>query len=163
MRICLWFDGVAEEAAKHYIGVFGGEVESVAHRGPAASEMAGQPEGAVMTVAFTAGGQEFLGLNGGSNFQFSEAISLVRACETQEELDKVWDALTSGGGEESVCGWCKDRFGVSWQVVPADLDLWFRDGDADQTNRLMAAVGAMKKLDIATLEAAWLGEHAAHV
>jgi len=160
VRICLWFDGVAEEAAKHYIDVFGGEVDSVAPYGPAASEMAGQPEGAVMVVAFTAGGQEFLALNGGSTFQFSEAISVVRACETQEQLDQVWDALTSGGGEESMCGWCKDRFGVSWQVVPAALGRWFRDGDADQVNRLMAAVGTMKKLDIATLEVAWQGEHA---
>jgi predicted 3-demethylubiquinone-9 3-methyltransferase (glyoxalase superfamily) len=160
MRICLWLDGTAEEAAAHYIDTFGGEIESTARYGAAAAEMSGQPEGAVMAVAFTAGGQQFLGLNGGPQFRFNESISLVHSCQDQAEIDRVWDALTSGGGEESQCGWCKDRFGVSWQVVPAQMDTWFREGSAEQVNRMMQVVGPMRKLDAGAMEAAWKGEHA---
>jgi predicted 3-demethylubiquinone-9 3-methyltransferase (glyoxalase superfamily) len=156
MRICLWLDGTAEEAAAHYIDTFGGEIESTARYGAAAAEMSGQPEGAVMAVAFTAGDQQFLGLNGGPQFRFNESISLVHSCQDQAEIDRVWDALTSGGGEESQCGWCKDRWGLSWQITPRTLTDALAAG-GDEAKRAFEAMMPMKKIDVATIEAARRG------
>ena len=146
----LWFDGNAEEAAEFYCSVFkNSRVISKAHY----TESAPGETGTVMTVEWELDGQRFVGINGGPQFKFSEAISLQIDCETQEEIDYYWDRLTDGG-EESVCGWLKDRFGLSWQVTPTGMDEIFSDPDPERANRAMAAMLKMKKLDIAVLRAA---------
>jgi predicted 3-demethylubiquinone-9 3-methyltransferase (glyoxalase superfamily) len=158
ISVCLWFDGRAEEAARFYAGIFGNSsVGGVAHYDDETSKSSGQPKGSVMTVKFTLDGQEFLGLNGGPLFKFTEAMSLIVACDDQAELDHFWSRLSSGGGEEVQCGWLKDKFGVSWQVVPAELDVWLSGKDPAATSRVMAAVMQMKKLDIATMKKAYEG------
>jgi predicted 3-demethylubiquinone-9 3-methyltransferase (glyoxalase superfamily) len=157
ISVCLWFDGQAEEAARFYAGIFGNSsVGGGAHYDDETSKSSGQPKGSVMTVKFTLDGQEFMGLNGGPIFKFTEAMSLVVACEDQAELDHFWTRL-SEGGEEVQCGWLKDKFGVSWQVVPAVLEEMMRDKDPEKPRRVMAAVLKMKKLDIATLKKAYEG------
>jgi predicted 3-demethylubiquinone-9 3-methyltransferase (glyoxalase superfamily) len=146
----LWFDGNAEEAAEFYCSVFeNSRVLSKAHY----TESAPGETGTVMTVEWELDGQRFVGINGGPQFKFSEAISLQINCESQEEIDHYWDRLTDGG-EESVCGWLKDRFGLSWQVTPTGMDEVFADPDPERANRAMAAMLKMKKLDIAALQAA---------
>ena len=146
----LWFDGNAEEAAEFYCSVFkNSRVLSKSHY----PESAPGPTGTVMTVEWELDGQRFVGINGGPQFQFSEAISLQIDCGDQAEIDYYWDHLTDGG-EESVCGWLKDRFGVSWQVTPTGMDEVFSDPDPERADRAMAAMLKMKKLDVAALRAA---------
>lgn len=146
----LWFDGTAEDAADFYLSVFpDSKINAIARYTQAGP---GEP-GSVMTVDFTINGQRVIGINGGPQFQFSEAISLLIECDTQDEIDTYWDALTAGGSE-GPCGWCKDRFGLSWQVVPTGMDDLFADPDPTKAERAMQAMFGMKKLDIAELKRA---------
>ena len=151
---CLWFDGQAEEAAKFYVSVFPksklGRIARYGDAGPG-------PKGSVMTVAFKVNGQEFLGLNGGPEFKFTEAVSFTVYCDTQKEVDAYWEKLTAGGGKEVACGWVKDRFGLSWQIVPTILPKLIADKDPKKAERAMRAMMQMTKLDIATLKAAAKG------
>jgi len=151
----LWFDDQAEDAAKLYTSLFDdAKILNVSHYGEAGP---GEP-GSVMTVEFELEGQKFVGLNGGpAHYGFSEAVSFVVNCETQEEVDKFWDALADGG-EEGPCGWLKDRFGLSWQITPTALPRLLTDPDREKANRAMNAMMGMKKLDIAELERAAAGE-----
>ncbi|GAA2235856.1 MULTISPECIES: VOC family protein [Streptomyces] len=152
---CLWFDGQAEEAAHFYVSVFKNSSIGKIARYP---EGAPQPAGSVMTVEFTANGHRFLGLNGGPEFRFSEAVSFMIFCENQEEIDYYWTRLTENGGEPGPCGWLKDRFGVSWQVVPDRLDAMITDPDPAKAARVTQAFMAMSKFDIAALDKAYAGE-----
>ena len=146
----LWFDTEAEEAAEFYISVFkNSRVVNVARY----TEAGPRPAGTVMTVEFELDGQRFIGINGGPEFTFSEAVSFMISCETQEEIDYYWDRLTEGG-EEGPCGWLKDKFGLSWQVVPTGMDEIFADPDPTRAERAMRAMFGMRKLDIATLRSA---------
>jgi predicted 3-demethylubiquinone-9 3-methyltransferase (glyoxalase superfamily) len=146
----LWFDTEAEEAAAFYCSVFeNSRILNVTHY----TEAGPREAGLVMTVEFELDGQRFVGINGGPNFTFDEAISFEIDCETQEELDYFWERLTDGG-EESQCGWLKDRFGVSWQVVPTGMAELFAAADSDRARRAMEAMLKMRKLDLATLQAA---------
>jgi len=146
----LWFDSNGLEAAEFYVSVFpNSKVTTVTHYGEAGP----RPAGTVLTVGFELDGQEYTAINGGPEFTFDEAISFEIRCADQAELDYYWDALTEGG-EESQCGWLKDRFGLSWQVVPAGWEALFTDPDPARANRAMEAMLGMKKLDIAALEAA---------
>jgi predicted 3-demethylubiquinone-9 3-methyltransferase (glyoxalase superfamily) len=146
----LWFDTEAEQAAEFYTSVFPNstivEVTRYGSAGP-------RPEGMVMTVAFELDGKEFVALNGGAQYTFNEAISLVVYCETQEELDTYWETL-SEDGEEVACGWLKDKFGLSWQVTPTELPRLLADPDTEKAQRVMAAMLEMTKIDIETLERA---------
>jgi len=151
IRTFLWFDSEAEEAAKFYTAVFpNSSISGISHYGEAGPGEAGS----VMTVEFTVDGRPFIALNGGPEYKFSEAISFQIHCADQAEVDRYWDALTGDGGEEGPCGWCKDRFGVSWQVVPAALFELLQDPDAGRSRRAMQAMFGMKRLDIAALQAA---------
>ncbi|MFH1811135.1 MAG: VOC family protein [Pseudomonadota bacterium] len=155
---CLWFDDRAEDAARFYVSVFAdSSIDDIAHYSSEGFEVHGHPEGKVMTVKFTLGGQPFLALNGGPQFTFSEAISFQVFCDTQDEVDHYWNALTDGG-EEGQCGWLKDRFGLSWQVVPNRVAIWLGDHKSGGAERVTRAFMQMKKLDIATLERAFTGE-----
>lgn len=148
----LWFDGQAEEAAKFYASIFkNSKVGKVTRYGESAAKASGQPAGSVMTVEFELDGRKFTALNGGPIFKFTEAVSFVVNCESQDELDRMWDKLTSGGGQEVQCGWLKDKYGVSWQVVPAELPKLMQGPKAD---KVMGAILKMKKLDIRELEQA---------
>lgn len=154
---CLWFDSQAEDAARFYTSIFkNSSVAEITRYGKEGHEIHAQPEGKVMTVRFFLDGQEFLGLNGGPLFPFTEAISLVVNVETQEEIDYYWDQLTKGG-EEVQCGWLKDKFGVSWQVVPSVLSKMLTDPDKGKTERVTAAFLKMKKFDLKKLEEAFNG------
>ena len=147
---CLWFDDQAEQAAKHYIGIFpNSKILDIARYG---SDTPGV-EGAVMTVTFSLDGHKYLGLNGGSQFTFSEAISFHITVTGQEENDHYWNALTDGG-EESQCGWLKDKFGVSWQVVPTELMSLLSDPDPERARRATQAMMGMKRIDVAELQRA---------
>jgi predicted 3-demethylubiquinone-9 3-methyltransferase (glyoxalase superfamily) len=154
LTTCLWFDGRAEEAAKHYVAIFEdaelGDVTRTTGVEP------GAKEGDVLTVGFSLNGQKFIGLNGGPDFTFSEAISFQVFCDDQEEIDHYWSRL-SEGGEEGPCGWLKDTFGVSWQVVPAVLPRLIGDPDREKATRATQAMLRMRKLDIAELEKAHAG------
>jgi predicted 3-demethylubiquinone-9 3-methyltransferase (glyoxalase superfamily) len=156
---CLWFDGQAEEAAKFYCGVFkNSRIFEKTHYGKAGHEIHGQPEGAVMTVAFELDGLRFTALNGGPLFKFNEAVSLEVDCKDQAEIDYYWEKLGSGGDPEAQqCGWLKDKFGVSWQVAPLHMNKYFNDPDKAKSERTMEALLKMKKLDIAALERAYGG------
>jgi predicted 3-demethylubiquinone-9 3-methyltransferase (glyoxalase superfamily) len=146
----LWFDTEAEQAAEFYTAAFpNSKIVEVTHYGPAGRRR----EGMVMTVAFELDGQKFVALNGGPDFDFSEAISFVVYCETQEEVDTYWETLCEGG-EEGPCGWLKDKFGLSWQVTPTALPRLLADPDTQKAQRAMAAMLEMKKIDIETLERA---------
>ncbi len=148
----LWFDDNAEEATKYYVSVFGNSrIRSVARYGEAAAAAAGRPKGSVMTVVFELEGQEFVALNGGPQFHFTEAVSFVVNCDTQKELDEMWEKL-SDGGEKVECGWLKDRFGISWRFVPAVLGGMAADPDPARSQRVMQALMGMKKIDIAELK-----------
>jgi predicted 3-demethylubiquinone-9 3-methyltransferase (glyoxalase superfamily) len=147
----LWFDTEAEEAANFYTSIF---KDSKVARVMRYGEAGPRPAGMVMTVTFQLDGQEFTALNGGPEFKFNEAISLLVNCETQEEVDELWDKL-SDGGEKGPCGWLKDKFGVSWQIVPTVLDEMLQDEDADRANRVMKAMLQMTKIDIEALEKAY--------
>ena len=149
----LWFNHQAEEAAEFYASVFpDSKILQVTRYG----EGGPQPAGSVMTVTFELHGQKFMGLNGGPHFQFSEAISFVVDCETQEEIDRYWEQLSDGGSEVQ-CGWLKDRYGLSWQIVPKQLGEWMTSDDGAASGRVMAAIMQMTKLDIAKLQAAFEG------
>jgi predicted 3-demethylubiquinone-9 3-methyltransferase (glyoxalase superfamily) len=146
----LWFDTEAEEAAGFYISVFkNSRIVSVTHY----TEGAPRPAGTVMTVEFELDGQRFVGINGGPQFTFDEAVSFQITCETQDEVDYYWEQL-SEGGEEGQCGWLKDRYGLSWQVVPAGIGEVFADADPERAKRAMEAMLKMSKLDIAALRSA---------
>jgi predicted 3-demethylubiquinone-9 3-methyltransferase (glyoxalase superfamily) len=150
----LWFDNQAEEAAKFYVSVFpNSKIVSVAHYG----EGGPGPKGSVMVVAFDLDGQRVNALNGGPQFKFSEAISLWVDCKTQDEVDLYWSKLTSQGGSESVCGWLKDKYGLSWQIVPAVLPQMLQDPDPKKAKRVMDAMMTMKKFEIAALKKAYEG------
>jgi predicted 3-demethylubiquinone-9 3-methyltransferase (glyoxalase superfamily) len=144
----LWFDNNAEEAMNFYISVFNNsKISTVTRYGDAGPG----PKGSVLTAVFELEGQKFVALNGGPRFKFTEAISFVISCETQEEIDYFWDKLTSDGGQESMCGWLKDRFGLSWQVVPAEIGSLLT---GEKSNQVMQALMQMKKLDLSTLRKA---------
>jgi predicted 3-demethylubiquinone-9 3-methyltransferase (glyoxalase superfamily) len=161
---CLWFDSQAEEAAKYYTGIFkNSKIGRISRYGEAGKEVHGRPAGSVMTVEFELEGQPFTALNGGPAFTFSEAISLQIFCETQQEIDYYWDRLTTGGDPKAqVCGWVKDKFGLSWQVVPTVLSELMSDPDREKTDRVMEAVLQSKKFDIEELKAAFEGRTPAH-
>ena len=147
----LWFDNNAEEAINFYTSVFKNSKVGSFTRWP---EGGPGPEGQVLTASFTLGGQEFTALNGGPQFKFNESISFVVDCETQEEVDYYWNKLTEGG-EESQCGWLKDKFGLSWQIVPRILIQLLQDKDKVKAGKVMAAMMPMKKIEIAKLKAAY--------
>jgi predicted 3-demethylubiquinone-9 3-methyltransferase (glyoxalase superfamily) len=147
---CLWFSGNAEEAVNFYVSLLDDSaVTQVTHYGPGMP----MPEGTVLTIAFRLGGTEFLALNGGPQFRHSEASSTIVLCDTQEEVDRLWSALTADGGRPVQCGWLCDRFGLSWQIVPRRM-LEFLSADAATADRVMQAMVKMVKLDIAALAAA---------
>lgn len=156
---CLWFDDQAEQAVEFYTGTFrNSRVLNVARYGKAGNEVHHRPAGSVMTIAFEIEGQCFTALNGGPAFKFNEAISLQVSCETQEELDNYWEKLSAGGDPAAQqCGWLKDRYGVSWQIVPAILPALVKEPDSPQSQRAFAAMLQMKKLDIAALKRAYTG------
>ena len=146
----LWFDTEAEEAAAFYVSVFANSrIVNIARY----TEAGPRPAGTVMTVEFELDGQRFVGINGGPEFKFSEAISLMIECDAQDEIDFFWERL-SEGGEEGPCGWLKDRYGLSWQVVPTGMDELFADPDQERARRAMEAMFGMRKLDIAELQRA---------
>lgn len=156
---CLWFDHQAEEAAKFYVSIFPNSgIEKITRFGKEGFEVHGRPAGSVMTVTFRLEGQQFTALNGGPHFTFNEAISLVVACRDQAEIDRLWDRLTEGGDETAQqCGWLKDRYGLSWQIVPAELFDMISDPDPARCDRTMKALLQMKKLDLAALRRAYDG------
>ena len=156
---CLWFDDQAEDAARFYTGIFkGSRILKTARYTEAGREVHGRPPGSVMTVSFELQGQPFTALNGGPIFKFTEAISFQVSCETQEEVDHYWNKLSAGGDAAAQqCGWLKDRYGVSWQVVPAVLPEMLMDPDPVKAGRVMEAMLPMKKLDIAALKRAYAG------
>jgi len=150
----LWFDNQAEEAMNFYVSIFkNSKTLSCTRYGDAGPG----PKGTVIVASFELDGQEFMALNGGPRFKFTEAVSFVVSCETQAEIDEMWTRL-SAGGEESQCGWLKDKFGLSWQVVPPILSKLMQDKDPQKSNRVMQAMLQMKKIDIATLQRAYDGE-----
>jgi predicted 3-demethylubiquinone-9 3-methyltransferase (glyoxalase superfamily) len=156
---CLWFDSQAEEAAQLYTRTFrNSRINKVTRYTEAGHDVHGRAAGSVMTVTFELDGQPFTALNGGPMFQFTEAVSFMVACRTQEEVDHYWNALGEGGDPKSqACGWLKDRFGVSWQVVPSVLHEFLADTDPAKVMRTTNAMMKMKKLDIAALTAAYAG------
>jgi predicted 3-demethylubiquinone-9 3-methyltransferase (glyoxalase superfamily) len=150
---CLWFDNQAEEAMHHYVAIFkNSKVGSVTRYGDAGPG----PKGSVMTASFELEGQQFTALNGGPHFKFTEAISFVVDCKTQDEVDELWDKL-SGGGQTQQCGWLKDKFGLSWQIVPSVLMQLMQDPDPQKSQRVMEAMLQMTKIDIAKLRQAYEG------
>src|SRR5215470_5001871 len=153
----LWFDDNAEEAVNFYISVFkDSKIQSMTHYNEAAAKASGRAKGSLMTAAFQLNGQEFIALNGGPLFKFTEAVSFVINCENQKEVDYYWEKLTAGGDARSQqCGWLKDKFGLSWQVVPTILSKLLADKDAKKSQKVMMAMLQMKKIDIAALENAY--------
>lgn len=152
----LWFDSQAEEAVSFYTSIFNNsKIVSIARYGKEGAKASGRPEGTVMTIAFQLEGQDFVALNGGPQFKFTEAISFVVNCGSQDEVDYYWEKLTEGGDEEAQqCGWLKDKYGVSWQIVPAVLGELLNDPDPEKSRRVMEALLKMKKIDIEALERA---------
>lgn len=152
---CLWFDDTAEEAVKFYVSIFkNSRIGSIARYGEAGAQVSGRPKGSVMTVTFRLDGQEFMALNGGPLFKFTEAVSLIVNCKTQTEVDGLWEKLSEGGAKGQ-CGWLKDKYGLSWQIVPTVLGRMLQDKDARKSERVMAALLQMTKLDIAGLKQAY--------
>jgi predicted 3-demethylubiquinone-9 3-methyltransferase (glyoxalase superfamily) len=153
----LWFDNEAEEAANFYVSIFkNSKIGGITRYGPSAAAMSGKPVGSVLTVTFELEGQEFTALNGGPQFKFTEAISLGVNCDTQQEVDELWTKLTESG-EPGPCGWLKDRYGVSWQVVPRILYEMMLDQDTEKAERVMTAILQMQKLEIVVLQEAYEG------
>lgn len=151
---CLWFDNKGEEAAKFYVSLFpNSRILHVSRYGP------GQqlPEGTAMLTRFELDGVSYATLNGGPMFPLSEAVSIVVTCDDQAEIDRLWNALIADGGAESMCGWCKDRFGLSWQILPARVAAWMESPDSVALGRMWGALMQMRKIDLATLDAAWRG------
>jgi len=152
---CLWFNNQAEDAAKFYASIFkNSKIGDMTRYGEAGAKVSGRPKGSVMTVTFELEGQEFVALNGGPHFTFSEAISLMVRCETQKEIDEMWEKL-SQGGEKGQCGWLKDKYGLSWQIVSPVWDEMLRDKDVAKSERVMKAILQMTKPDIKTLKQAY--------
>jgi predicted 3-demethylubiquinone-9 3-methyltransferase (glyoxalase superfamily) len=152
---CLWFDDKAEEASKFYVSlVKNSKIGTVTRYSEESAAASGRPAGSVMTVTFKLNGQEFMALNGGPQFTFSPAVSFMVNCETQKEIDRLWEKL-SEGGEKNVCGWLKDKYGVSWQIVPAVLGKMMKDKNAERTGRVMKALLQMTKLDLKALQRAY--------
>jgi predicted 3-demethylubiquinone-9 3-methyltransferase (glyoxalase superfamily) len=155
---CLWFDTQAEEAAKAYVSIFDdSRIGRISRYGKEGFEIHGRPAGSVMTVEFELEGQTFVALNGGPHFKFNEAISFQVHCETQKEIDYFWSKL-SAGGEEGPCGWLKDKYGLSWQIVPAVLPKMLTDENPEKVARVTRAFLQMKKFDIRQLEQAFAGK-----
>jgi len=154
---CLWFDNNAEEAVEFYVSIFkNSKIDNVTHYGKEGYDIHKKKEGTVMTIDFEIEGQKFLALNGGPIFRFNEAISFQIYCETQDEVDYYWDKLTEGGDKNAqVCGWLKDKFGVSWQVVPNVLVKMLQDKDSKKTENVMRVMLQMQKLDINALTKAY--------
>jgi len=154
LTTCLWLDDKAQEAAQFYVSIFkDSKIGSIAHYPESAVEVSGRPAGSVMTVEFELEGQKFLGLNGGPQFKFSEAVSFIIDCADQAEVDYYWEKLTEGG-QESVCGWLKDKYGLSWQVTPKQLVELLSSPDKEKANRVMEAMLKMKKIVVADLVSA---------
>jgi len=153
---CLWFDTQAEEAVNFYTALFqDSKILNIARYDRDSAQVSGQPEGSVMTVTFQIEGQDFMALNGGPVFKFTEAVSFIVNCETQAKVDRLWDALTANGGAEVECGWLKDKFGLSWQIVPTALERLMTSGTPAQAQRVMQAMLQMKKLDVTKLQQAY--------
>ena len=151
----LWFDDQAEEAVKFYTSIFNNsKIERILRYSEEAAKASGQPPGSVLTIEFDIEGQKFVALNGGAQFKFNESVSFVVNCETQEEVDYYWEKLTADGGQESACGWLKDKFGVSWQVTPTVLVDMLHDKDSRKSERVMQAMLQMQKIDINKLKEA---------
>jgi predicted 3-demethylubiquinone-9 3-methyltransferase (glyoxalase superfamily) len=154
----LWFDDQAEEAVRFYTSIFrDSKIGTISRYTPAVSQQAGRPVGSVMTIEFQLAGQEFLALNGGPHFKFNEAISLLVNCKDQAEIDSLWDQLLSGGGKTQACGWLKDKYGLSWQIVPQDIQELMTSGDPRGVERLLAVLMKQVKIDIAELKRAYEG------
>ncbi|MFD0988173.1 VOC family protein [Methyloligella solikamskensis] len=152
---CLWFDTKAKEAAEFYCSVFpNSKITQVTHFPDAGQEIHGKPAGSVLTVSFELDGQHFMTLNGGPNFSFDEAVSFMVLCETQAEIDHYWDALRADGGEEGPCGWLKDKFGLSWQIAPAQFGEMLST-EPGASARVMTAMMKMSKIDLPTLQNAY--------
>lgn len=154
---CLWFDGQAEEAANFYISVFkNGQITRISYYGNEGQEIHGGKAGTVLAVEFELNGQSFIGLNGGPDFKFSEAVSFMIQCKSQEEIDYYWEKLNEGGDPKAQqCGWVKDKFGLSWQITPTVLLEMEADPDREKADKVIKAMLKMKKLDIAELERAY--------
>jgi predicted 3-demethylubiquinone-9 3-methyltransferase (glyoxalase superfamily) len=159
ITLCLWFDNQAEEAARFYVSIFeNSSIGAITRYGKEGFEIHGRPAGSVMTVTFRLDGEEFTGLNGGPHFKFSEAVSFVVRCRTQAEIDHYWNRLSEGGDEAArQCGWLKDKYGLSWQIVPVALFDMLQDRDPAKSDRVMKALLQMKKLDLAALQRAYEG------
>jgi predicted 3-demethylubiquinone-9 3-methyltransferase (glyoxalase superfamily) len=154
----LWFDDKAEEAAKFYVSLFKNSgITAITRYDESSAAVSGRTKGSVMTVEFHLEGQEFTALNGGPIFKFNESVSFVVNCDTQEEVDRFWEKL-SAGGQTSQCGWLKDKYGLSWQVVPTILNKLIQDKDPEKSKRVMQAMLKMTKLDIRTLQQAYEGK-----
>jgi predicted 3-demethylubiquinone-9 3-methyltransferase (glyoxalase superfamily) len=154
---CLWFDDQAEEAAKFYVSIFkNSKLGSIARYGEAGAQASGRPKGSVMTVTFELGGQEFVALNGGPLFKFTEAVSFMVKCTSQTEIDEMWSTL-SEGGETGPCGWLKDKYGLSWQIVVPEWDEMLRDKDVKKSERVMEAILQMTKPDMEKIKRAYAG------
>lgn len=152
---CLWFDDKAEEAAKFYVSIFkNSKLGHITRYGKAGAKVSGRPKGSVMTVTFEIEGQEFVALSGGPIFKFTEAVSFMVKCESQQEIDEMWSKL-SEGGEEGPCGWLKDKYGLSWQIVVPKWDEMLRDKDAQKSERVMAAILQMRKPDLQRVQQAY--------
>ena len=150
----LWFNDQAEEAANFYVSIFkNSRIKAISRYPKSAEAVAGRPAGSVMTVSFVLDGQEYVALNGGPHFKFSEAISLLVPCESQEEIDRLWSKLTADGGQEQPCGWLKDKYGLSWQISHVDFEKMVF-ADPARLDRMFAAMLKMTKLDVKTLQKA---------
>ncbi len=155
---CLWFDDKAEEAARFYVSVFKhSKLGHITRYGEAGSKVSGRPKGSVMTVTFEIAGQEFVALNGGPLFKFTEAVSFMVKCHSQEEIDEMWSKL-SKDGEEGPCGWLKDKYGLSWQIVVPEWDEMLRNKDSAKSERAMAAILQMGKPDLRRVQQAFEGQ-----
>ena len=154
---CLWFDDQAEEAAKFYVSIFkNSKIGGITRYGEAGANVSGRPKGSVLTVTFEIEGQEFVALNGGPVFTFTEAVSFMVKCKSQKEIDEMWEKL-SDGGEQGQCGWLKDRYGVSGQIVAPGWDEMLRDKDPQKSERVMAAIMSMTKPDMHRIQQAYEG------
>ncbi|KKW89446.1 VOC family protein [Sphingobium chungbukense] len=155
---CLWFNGQAEEAARFYVSVLGGSVDFVSHYPDDQPTPGPFKGGEVLMVEFTLAGESYQALNGGPEFGFTEAVSLSVSCKDQAEVDRVYDALTADGGSPGPCGWIKDRYGLSWQIVPREIMDLYKSGNGPGIQRMMAVMMTMQKLDAARMKAAFEGE-----
>jgi predicted 3-demethylubiquinone-9 3-methyltransferase (glyoxalase superfamily) len=155
---CLWFDSEAEDAAKFYIAIFPhSQIKTISRYGEAGRDVHGKEPGSVLTVEFELDGQTFTALNGGPHFKFNEAVSFQVMCDSQAEIDDYWRKL-SAGGQESQCGWLKDKYGLSWQIVPSELPQMLTDAEGAQRDRVIGAIMTMRKFDLAALQRAYAGQ-----